>query len=86
MPEVSRFFDIVIYMYFNEHPPAHFHAKYHDFRVQVSIKTLEVIEGRLPPKQMKLLIKWAREHQDELLRNWVSLQDTGKFDKITPLA
>jgi len=85
MPEICRFFEIVIYMYFNEHNPPHFHIKYHDFRAQMAIATLEIMEGELPPKQLRLVTDWARLHQTELLKNWNSLQETGTFGKITPL-
>lgn len=85
MPEICRFLDIVIYMYFNEHPPAHFHVKYNEFRAQIAIKSLEIIEGELPPRQLRLVIEWARLHQAELMDNWLSLQKTGEFVKIKPL-
>jgi len=84
MPEICRFLDIVIYMYFNEHPPPHFHIKYNEFRAQMAIATLELIEGDLPPRQLRLVKEWATQHQDELMHNWLSLQETGHFDKIEP--
>ncbi|MHC4138705.1 MAG: DUF4160 domain-containing protein [Planctomycetota bacterium] len=50
MPEISRFLGIVIYMYFNEHNPPHFHAEYNEFKAAISIQTLGVTEGKLPSK------------------------------------
>ncbi len=85
MPELSRFLGIVIYMYFNEHNPPHFHAEYNEFKASISIKNLGLIEGKLPPKVMSLVVEWAQEHQEELLRNWNSIQDEGKYHKIRPL-
>lgn len=85
MPELSRFLGIVIYMYFNEHNPPHFHAEYNEVKAAISIKTLGLIEGKLPPKVMSLVVEWAQEHQDELLENWNSIQETGKYHKIKPL-
>ena len=85
MPEICRFFDILIYMYFNEHPPAHFHVKHNEFRAQIAIATLEIIDGQLPPKQLRMVKQWAKAHQEELMKNWLSLQETGNFDKIMPL-
>ena len=85
MPEISRFFNIIIAMYFNEHPPAHFHVKYHDHRAQIAISTLEVIEGELPPKELWLVRHWAKRYQAELQKNWDDLQKTGTFAKIAPL-
>ena len=85
MPEISRFLGIVIYMYFNEHNPPHFHARYNEFKVSIEIDTLGVLEGKLPSKAMSLVVEWAQEHQKELLENWESLRKTGKFNKIQPL-
>lgn len=50
MPEISRFLGIVIAMFYNDHNPPHFHAKYGDFKAVIAIETGEVIEGRLPPR------------------------------------
>lgn len=85
MPEISRFLGIVIYMYFNEHNPPHFHAEYNEFKASISIKTLGLIEGMLPSKVMSLVIEWAQEHQEELLKNWNSIKETGQYYRIDPL-
>ncbi len=85
MPEICRFFGIVITMYFNDHPPAHFHVRYQEFRAQLRIDTLEVVDGDLPPGELWLVQHWAKQHQGELLRNWENLQKTGEFAKIEPL-
>lgn len=68
MPEMSRFLGIVIYMYFNEHNPPHFHAEYNEFKAAISIQTLGVTEGKLPSKVLSLVVEWAQEHQEELLK------------------
>lgn len=85
MPEISRFLGIVIYMYFNEHNPPHFHAEYNEYKASIAIETLGLIEGKLPAKVMSLVVEWAQEHQDELSDNWNSLRETGKTHKIKPL-
>lgn len=85
MPEISRFLGIVIYMYFNEHNPPHFHVEYNEFKASIAIDTLGLIEGRLPSKVMSLVIEWAQDHQVELLENWNSIRETGEFHKIQPL-
>jgi hypothetical protein len=59
MPEISRFLGIVIYMYFNEHNPPHFHAEYNEFKVAISIETLGIMEGKMPSKALSLVIEWA---------------------------
>jgi len=85
MPEISRFLGIVIYMFFNEHNPPHFHAEYNEYKASIDIRTLGLMEGKLPAKVMSLVVEWAQEHQDELLENWSSIKETGKFHKIKPL-
>ncbi|VAW46006.1 putative ORF-2 [hydrothermal vent metagenome] len=85
MPEISRFLGIVIYMYFNEHNPPHFHAEYNEYKASISIKTLGLMEGKLPSKVMSLVVEWAQEHQNELFENWEEIKKTGKYHKIQPL-
>jgi Domain of unknown function (DUF4160) len=85
MPEISRFFGIIIFMYFDEHNPPHFHAKYNEDRCIISINELKVMEGRLPKRALSLVLEWANEHRDELMNNWNSLQTTGEYSKIAPL-
>ncbi len=85
MPEISRFYGIVVYMYFNEHPPAHFHAKYGSYWASVDIGTLKVSEGFLPRRAERLVLEWAGAHRQELLDNWDSLRTDFSFRAIEPL-
>ncbi len=66
MPEISRFFGIVIQMYFNEHNPPHFHVRYNNYRAQIDIENFGIIDGHLPPKVFALVVEWAGIHQKEL--------------------
>jgi hypothetical protein len=70
MPEISRFFGIIIRMYFGNHPPPHFHAEYGGAQVKIEIATLAVIDGELPPRALGLVTEWAALHQGELLDLW----------------
>ena len=85
MPEISRFFGIIIFMYFDEHNPPHFHVKYNEDRAVITISELKVMEGKLSRRALSLVLEWANEHRDELINNWNSLQTTGNFSKIAPL-
>jgi hypothetical protein len=85
MPEISRFLGIVISMFFSEHNPPHFHAEYNGLIASIEIGTLGVMEGKLPPKVLGLVVEWAEEHQKELLENWNSMRANGVFHKIAPL-
>jgi hypothetical protein len=62
MPEISRFFGIIIKMFFLDHSPPHFHVEYGDYKAIINIKTQEIMEGELPTKQLKLVQAWAIIH------------------------
>jgi hypothetical protein len=85
MPVISDFLGIVIFMYFNEHNPPHFHAKYNEFRAEILIETLSLKEGKLPPRILGLVTEWAELHKEELMENWDSLKKTGEYKRINPL-
>ena len=85
MPEISRFYGIIIRMFYNDHNPPHFHVIYQNDEALIGIKTLEVLEGRLPKRAKTLAIEWAIEHRDELLNNWQKARDHETLDKIEPL-
>jgi len=85
MPEISRFLGIVIAMYFKEHAPPHFHAKYGGQRAAFSIDDLRLIEGRLPPRVVSLVLEWAFHHREELLENWKRAERREALHKIKPL-
>ena len=85
MPEISRFLGIVIAMYFKEHAPPHFHAKYGAQRAAFSIDDLRLIEGKLAPRVMSLVLEWAFQHREELLENWRRAERKEELRKIEPL-
>lgn len=85
MPEISRFFGIIIAMYYNEHNPPHFHARYGDASVEITIETLSVLAGRLPPRAMGLVIEWASRHQEELMADWLLARQQAELKTIEPL-
>jgi Domain of unknown function (DUF4160) len=59
MPELCRFFGIIIRMYFNDHDPPHFHAVYGEDEVLIEIDTLVVVRGELPRRALALVVEWA---------------------------
>ncbi len=85
MPEVSRFFGIRIVFYFDEHPPAHFHAIYEGRKATFEIETLQMIAGSIRPRARGLVVEWAAVHQQELLDNWNRLRAGQNPAKIAPL-
>ena len=85
MPEISRFFGIVIRMYFDDHAPPHFHALYQGHQAEISIDSLGVLKGRLPGRALALVVEWAAQHQPELQRNWDRLHSAQPPERIAPL-
>jgi hypothetical protein len=86
MPELSRFYGIVIYMFAKDHLPPHCHVKYAEFRGLIDIRTGDIIEGYLPRRALRLVQDWVELHQEELLANWQTSQtDKPVFHPIEPL-
>ena len=85
MPEISRFYGIIIYIYFREHNPPHFHAVYGEEEILIEIATLRVLSGHLPPRALGLVIEWASIHHEELKRAWEQAMNHQMPDKIAPL-
>ena len=85
MPEISRFYGIVIRMYGLDHPPPHMHAAYGEHEALVAIDTIEVIRGSLPPRAQRLVSEWARLHQAELREAWQRARRLEPPGKIAPL-
>lgn len=85
MPELSRFYGIVIRMYFDDHAPPHFHAEYGSFEALVDIRTLAFVQGKLPPRARGLVTEWAALHQGELMEQWERAQSLEPLGKIAPL-
>ena len=85
MPEICRFYGIVIKMYFADHAPPHFHAEYAGFEARFGISTLALISGRLPPRAMGLVAEWASLHQEELLSLWKTARESQPLHRVDPL-
>jgi len=85
MPEISRFYGIVIRMFHNDHQPPHFHAQYGRAQMIVSIDSLARIAGGLPPRATGLVMEWASQHQDDLRRVWQQARNQEPLDAVDPL-
>jgi hypothetical protein len=85
MPEISRFFGIVIRMHFEDHRPPHFHAAYGEFEAEVAIGRLEILDGRLPSRALGLTMEWAAQHRDELMMDWELASTRQPLRRIAPL-
>lgn len=85
MPTISAFFGIVISMYWRDHDPAHFHARYGEFEALIRVDTLEVIRGSLPKRALALVLEWASEHRAELVADWELCRALAAPKPIAPL-
>lgn len=83
MPIISRFNGMIIKMYFqqSEHNPPHFHVIYGEYTSSIDIRTLEMLEGDLPKRELALVTEWAKQNQTALLEIW----NTQKFQAIPPM-
>ncbi|MEE8583946.1 MAG: DUF4160 domain-containing protein [Acidobacteriota bacterium] len=85
MPAISRFFGIVITMYYGDHPPPHFHVRYGEQKALVAIERLEVIRGHLSPRVLGLVVEWAAQHREGLAENWRLAAEQRPLSPIQPL-
>jgi hypothetical protein len=85
MPELSRFYGIVVQVYYGDHPPAHFHVEYAGSIAKFDIETLALISGSLPARVKGLVVEWASMHQEELHKAFHKAANLQKPDKIEPL-
>jgi hypothetical protein len=85
MPRVSEFFGIVIAMYFNDHAPPHFHARYAEHEALIGIETLEVIGGELPRRALALVLEWAVLQRTALREDWQRTRAGESLRPIPPL-
>ena len=83
MPEITRFYGIVIKMFFKpkEHEPSHIHALYGEYMGEFNVRTMEMIQGDLPKKAQELVQEWLSLYQNELQIMW----DRQQIGKLPPL-
>jgi len=85
VPEISRFFGLVIKMFYNDHLPAHFHAEYGEDEALIEIDTLAVYRGDLPRRALALVLEWAALHRAELKQDWELARNGRSPERIAPL-
>jgi hypothetical protein len=85
MPTISRFFGILIQMYYNDHNPPHFHIQYGEFQATIGIVDFALLTGNLPPKVLGMVVEWASIHQSELINNWNLASNNSPLLPVLPL-
>ena len=84
MPEISRFYGLVILMNFKDHNPPHFHVWYGDFKATVTIHD-GIVKGEMPQRALKMIFEWLEIHREELIADWNLVQKGDELFKIEPL-
>ncbi len=84
MPEISRFLGIIIYMYYKEHAPSHFHAEYGEYTITVEIES-GIVQGKFPRRALNAVLEWYVLHRDKLMENWKLALNKKPLNKIKPL-
>jgi hypothetical protein len=72
-------------MYYSDHPPPHFHARYGEQKALVEIESMTVLKGRLAPRALGLVVEWAALHQKDLLADWERARKQETLVRIPPL-
>ncbi|MEI6703709.1 MAG: DUF4160 domain-containing protein [Deltaproteobacteria bacterium] len=85
MPEISRFYGIIIAMFHDEHNPPHFHARYGSEKISIRINDLSILSGAFPPRALGIVMEWASLHQSELMQNWELATHYKPLEPINPL-
>ena len=85
MPEISRFYGIIVSMFYDDHNPPHFHARYGEYKIVIDITSLLILEGNFPPRALGLIIEWASLHKSDLLNDWRLAVQNLPPQKIEPL-
>lgn len=85
MPTISAFYGIVIAMFYNDHDPPHFHARYAESHARVAVATGEILDGDLPQRAVRLVREWSELHRDELETNWHRARELQPLNPIEPL-
>jgi hypothetical protein len=85
MPRIIAFYGIVISMYYREHGVPHFHVRFAEHDASIAIDTLQVLEGSLPTRALRLAREWAELHRDELTANWERARVKAPLNSIDPL-
>ena len=85
MPELARFYGIVVQVYYGDHLPPHFHVQYSGHSAKIDIESLALIDGELPARAIALVTEWAALHRDELrvaFNKAANLQKPGSIDPL----
>ena len=84
MPEISRFYGIIVRMFFRDHDPPHFHIEYQEYEAIIEIRS-RLVKGEMPERALKMVFDWLDIHENELIENWKLARRHKPLNKIAPL-
>ena len=85
MPEIARFFGVIVAMFYDDHPPPHFHVRYGGHRAIIAIDSGTVLAGELPPRVLGMVSEWTALHRAELAEDWQLAREQAPLKAIPPL-
>jgi len=85
MPVISRFYGIIVQIFYDDHAPPHFHATYGEYELVVRIQPILILAGEAPARVRSMVLEWTALHQQELLDNWQRCRDGQAPLPIDPL-
>ncbi|HEV2790084.1 MAG TPA: DUF4160 domain-containing protein [Solirubrobacterales bacterium] len=86
MPRISSFYGIVVTMYYEDHPPPHFHVRHGDEEAKIGISNGRVLAGSLSGRALRLVREWLIQHRAEVEENWNRVVDNERPRQIEPLS
>ncbi|MGQ9626993.1 MAG: DUF4160 domain-containing protein [Anaerolineae bacterium] len=84
VPEICRFYGLIVFMNYNDHHPPHFHARYQEQEVTIEIQT-GIVQGKMSKRALRMLFEWSEIYRKELLSNWERARERKALEKIPPL-
>jgi hypothetical protein len=85
MPELARFYGITVVMFYDDHPPPHFHVNYAESFAKIDIESGKVLEGSLPRTALRLIEEWRKLRKQELAQAWADIRAAKRPNKIAGL-
>lgn len=84
MPEISRFYGVIVRMFYMDHNPPHFHIEYQDYEATIDIDS-GIVKGEMPRRALNLVFEWLDLYEQELFENWELAQQRKPLNRIEPL-
>jgi hypothetical protein len=85
LPEICRFYGIIIKMFYDDHNPPHFHVEYGSYKAIIDIDSVLILDGKLPSRCYELIKEWTNLHKEEIKLLWEKAKDFEPITGIAPL-